>query len=69
MRRLLVGMLIFMQCTAWSFSAPAKAADTNGVTAPVMNLFFGFKITEEDAKMLARWGIVVLDMDETYHFP
>ena len=69
MRRLLVGMLIFMQCTAWSFSAPAKAADTNGVTAPVMNLFFGYKITEEDAKMLARWDIVVLDMDETYHFP
>lgn len=51
------------------FAPQAQAANNDGKTAPIINFFIGYAISEENAEMLSHWDIVVLDMDQTYQFP
>jgi len=50
---------------------PALASAANGTqSAPkLINFFLGYEIKPDDPAKLAKWDIVVLDMDQTYQFP
>lgn len=69
MKRAWLLVIITLQIMAGLLPTATMAARSDGRTAPIINFFLGYRITEEDADMLSRWDMVVLDMDQTYQFP
>lgn len=51
------------------FAFPALAVRGNQQAPKLLNLFFNWYITPDDPAKLAKWDIVVLDMDQQARFP
>jgi hypothetical protein len=51
------------------FPAPSFAANGTQQAPKLINFFLGYEIKPDDPAKLAKWDIVVLDMDQTYQFP
>ncbi|MCC7523084.1 VCBS repeat-containing protein [Candidatus Uhrbacteria bacterium] len=66
-RRIATYLLVVAVITA-VFPSPAFAIGNN--QAPkLINLFFGYEIKPDDPAKLAKWDIVILDMDAAFNFP
>lgn len=61
MRSVLLGLLLI------SLLIPVGVVRAD--TAPLLNLYLGYQMTDDSIRELAKWDIVVLDMDQPYQFP
>lgn len=66
--RRLAGCLILVLLTGIVWS-PVWAARGTQAAPKLLNLFFNWQIAEDDPAKLAKWDIVVLDMDQQARFP
>jgi hypothetical protein len=66
--RRLAGCLILVLLTGIVWS-PVWAARGSQAAPKLLNLFFNWQIAEDDPAKLAKWDIVVLDMDQQARFP
>ncbi|HVO32670.1 MAG TPA: putative glycoside hydrolase [Elusimicrobiota bacterium] len=69
MRRRLLSAFILPMLIGAFFPALASAANGNQSAPKLINFFLGYEIKPDDPAKLAKWDIVVLDMDQTYQFP
>lgn len=51
------------------FPSLAFAAGGTQSAPKLLNIFIGYEIKEDDPPKLAKWDIVILDMDQTFQFP
>ncbi len=66
MRRAIV-LLLSLVALGQPFSV--SAADGSQAAPKLINFFLGYEIKDDDPAKLARWDIVVLDMDQQFQFP
>ncbi|MBP6944791.1 FG-GAP repeat protein [Patescibacteria group bacterium] len=66
--RRLAGCLTLVLLTGMVWS-PVWAARGTQAAPKLLNLFFNWQIAEDDPAKLAKWDIVVLDMDQQARFP
>jgi hypothetical protein len=69
MRRRFLSALLLPMLVGALFPALASAANGNQSAPKLINFFLGYEIKPDDPAKLAKWDIVVLDMDQTYQFP
>jgi len=69
MRRSIFSILAIAVLSASVFPSPSLAAIGNDQSPKLINFFLGYEIKADDPAKLARWDIVVLDMDQTFQFP
>lgn len=69
MRRRAFSCAFLLLLTVSFFPMPIFAARGTQQSPKLLNLFLDYLITEEDAIQLAKWDIVVLDMDQQFQFP
>ncbi|MSR85591.1 hypothetical protein EXS71_04130, partial [Candidatus Uhrbacteria bacterium] len=63
------GFLIALVLVTSFLPSVVFAARGTQQTPKLMNFFIGYLITDEDVQNLAKWDIVVLDMDQQFQFP
>jgi hypothetical protein len=68
MRRVIVSALLLI-LVALGEPFLASAADGSQTAPKLINFFLGYEIKDDDPAKLARWDIVVLDMDQQFQFP
>lgn len=61
-------LLILLALFSVVFPSPSFAIG-NDQAPKLINLFFGYEIKADDPAKLAKWDIVILDMDAAYNFP
>ena len=69
MRRSILSILAIAALVTAVFPSPTAAAIGNDQSPKLINFFLGYEIKPEDPAKLARWDIVVLDMDQSFQFP
>ncbi len=69
MKQRLLGLLLISALAVGLFPAQTLAANGSQSAPKLINFFLGYEIKPEDPAKLAKWDIVVLDMDQTYQFP
>ncbi len=69
MRRLFLSAALLPILVGGMFPALAQAANGTQQSPKLLNIFIGYEIKEDDPAKLAKWDIVILDMDQTYQFP
>jgi hypothetical protein len=69
MKQRLLGLLLIPALAVGLFPAQTLAANGSQSAPKLINFFLGYEIKPEDPAKLAKWDIVVLDMDQTYQFP
>jgi hypothetical protein len=69
MRRSILSILAIAALVTAVFPSPSMAAIGNEQGPKLINFFLGYEIKPEDPAKLARWDIVVLDMDQSFQFP
>ncbi|MCK9361583.1 putative glycoside hydrolase [Patescibacteria group bacterium] len=69
MKQRLAALLIIPTLVAALVPAPSLAANGNQAPPKLVNFFLGYEIKPDDPAKLAKWDIVVLDMDQTFQFP
>ncbi len=69
MRRLLASLFVLSALIAGLFPSVSFAANGTQQAPKLINFFLGYEIKPDDPAKLAKWDIVVLDMDQTYQFP
>lgn len=68
MRRSILSILAIAALVTAVFPSPTLAIG-NDQSPKLINFFLGYEIKPEDPAKLARWDIVVLDMDQSFQFP
>jgi hypothetical protein len=69
MQRSIVSILAIAALITAIFPSPSVAAIGNEQSPKLINFFLGYEIKPEDPAKLAKWDIVVLDMDQSFQFP
>jgi hypothetical protein len=69
MRRSILSILAIAALVVAVFPSPSIAAIGNEQSPKLINFFLGYEIKTEDPAKLAKWDIVVLDMDQSFQFP
>ncbi len=63
----LICVLLVFLTSVFPFAVHAIGGDQH--PPKLLNLFLGYLITDDDVHALAKWDIVVLDMDQQFQFP
>lgn len=69
MRRVSLSLCLSLVLLTGCFSSSAFAARGTHASPKLLNLFFNWYISDQDPAQLAKWDIVVLDMDQQARFP
>lgn len=69
MRRSILSLLAIAALATAVFPSSALAVIGNDQSPKLINFFLGYEIKPEDPAKLAKWDIVVLDMDQSFQFP
>lgn len=68
MRRSILSILAIAAIITAVFPSPALAIGNNQ-SPKLINFYLGYEIRPDDPAKLAKWDIVVLDMDQSFQFP
>ena len=67
-KAIILGVMVLMLITSPIEAQPVEGATLNFSKSPkIANMFFRWDITEAEAKQLARWDILIVDMEVQHH--
>ncbi len=69
MQRAFVSLIVMAAVITAVFPTASSAAIGNEQSPKLINFFLGYEIKPEDPAKLAKWDVVVLDMDQSFQFP